>query len=82
MKCPKCGKDMEEGFSVVEPEGWGVLVKWYGKEEERSVMGGEPIYKGPSMGREWLDAFRCRDCNAVTVTLPKELKKSKSKPPF
>jgi len=73
---------MEPGFFVIEPEGWGVLTKWYGKDEGRSVLGGEPIYKGPSIGREWLEALRCRECNAVTLFLPKELKKSKMKPPF
>jgi len=85
MKCPKCGKEMEPGFFVIEPEGYGVSAKWYGKEEERSVLGGDQIYKGSMHGRDWIESQRCQNCNAVTMFLPKQkLKPNKfrEKPPF
>ena len=62
---------MEPGSFMIEPEGNGVCAKWYGKEEERLTLGGEPIYKGKRYERDWIDALRCHECNAVTLFLPR-----------
>jgi hypothetical protein len=87
MECPKCGEEMEPGFFMIEPEGRGVFAKWYGNEEERLILGGEPIYKGKSYDRDWIESFRCRECNAVTLFLPRLKSKTnkeevKRRPPF
>jgi hypothetical protein len=87
MKCPKCGEEMEPGSLMIEPEGNGVYAKWYGKQDERSILGGEPIYKGKRYDRDWIDALRCHECNAVTLFLPRLKSKTyeeefKARPPF
>jgi hypothetical protein len=71
MNCPKCGAQMEDGFYVIEDQ--LAYARWYGKEEEKSVMGGEPVFSGPYYDNSWIPALRCRNCNAFTLFLP-ELK--------
>jgi hypothetical protein len=87
MKCPKCGEEMEPGFLMMEPAQDLAFAKWYGKEEERLTLGGEPIYRGKRWDRDWIDALRCHECNAVTLFLPRLESKTyeeefKARPPF
>jgi hypothetical protein len=89
MKCPKCGEEMEPGFFMIEPEEGGIYAKWYGKDEERLLLGGEPIYQGSRYERAWIESLRCYRCNAVTMFLPekkgklgKEKGKRMTRPPF
>lgn len=85
MKCPKCEKEMEPGFIMVE--GYASNAKWYGKDEERLILGGDLIYRGKMWDMDWIESLRCRNCNAFTLFLPRLKAKTgkekvKTRPPI
>ncbi len=68
-------------------EGYSANAKWYGKEEERLILGGELIYHGKMWDMDWIESLRCRNCNAVTLFLPRLKAKAvkekvKTRPPI
>jgi len=62
MKCPRCGKDMEEGF--VNAPGFGIV---WGNRPLSNLFKGEVIIGNSGLLLTNYHGFRCKDCGFILV---------------
>lgn len=71
MKCPNCGKEMEDGFMSIT--GYGIrgdmpVAKWH-LEKTRFATGGSSLrLSGTLRGILWLEGARCRPCRTLVLS--------------
>ena len=74
MKCPNCGKEMEEGFMGINAFGalggiaYAESPKWYSKKSTFGT-GGESLQLSAGLARIfWLEGSRCAPCRAMLLS--------------
>lgn len=71
MQCPKCGKEMEDGFMSIA--GYSIkgdmpVARWH-LEKSRFASGGESLkLSGTYRGVLWLSGARCRACKTMVLS--------------
>jgi hypothetical protein len=71
VKCPTCGDEMESGFVSLS---YSSAAVWHKPNEPKHIwfaeVDGEPLVNASPIQTRYIESYRCRKCNLVTMMVP------------